>query len=140
MISTCSQQICWRLPNGIQHCANTRAESKARAGANAQNDRAAGMLVHQRCESFADLLRIALFFHDHDQRHRAGAQHAGRLTLAEIDPQIAKILQQPFGLDGGFHLRMSSTRGRCARASHRRLSVPRCRRHNSENPSGARSR
>ena len=54
------------LPNGIQHSAKTRASSSA-PSRGLQNNRAAGMIVHQHAQRLPDLLRVAFVLRDHQQ-------------------------------------------------------------------------
>ena len=54
VISICSQQICWRLPNGIQHCAKTRDSRPGSARSpHANHHGAAGMVLHERGQRLA---------------------------------------------------------------------------------------
>src|SRR6185437_8375119 len=68
--------------------------------ADAQHDRATGVLMHQLRERRADVLKILLRLGRDQQRHSAGAEHSGFLfRLRQIDPQVRELLEYGFGLD-----------------------------------------
>ena len=103
MISTCSQQICWRLPNGIQHCANTRAESDGSA-----QERTRRTIARLGCScisvaSVSPMLARPFLLNHHDQASSRRRAARRRAHPCRDPPTGCEILQKPLGLDRGLH-------------------------------------